>query len=307
MSEETKKEENLEEQKIESEEKSEEAPQETNNNEEEIQASGEETNEEKSESPSEEVDLSQQETEPGSQTEDRQGKEVSDTSAEQEEASSEEDDLLASLLEEAQEEENIEDKISEDLAEEEELPEREDSEEKPEEKKGNRFLTILFVAGMIVITGLLAVGGIVLWYLWHTPIEQKSLPAVEGKNLAEQEVSPTKAIVPLVSTPIGVEDRKLLVLENFLIPYQRETGEYVFVKAKVLLYFTNNHDYSAAQKKEVLWREHVYQILKNVPLYVWENPNGSKVVQKELLTYLRKKQIDGIVPCDLEINAYTLK
>ncbi len=306
MSEETKKEENLEEQKIESEEKSEEAPQETNNNEEEIKASGEETNEEKSESPSEEVDLTQEETEPGSQTEDHQGEEVSDTSAEQEEAPSEEDDLLASLLEEAQEEENIED-IPEELAEEEEPPEREDPEEKAEEKKGNRFLTILFVAGMIMIIGLLAVGGIVLWYLWHTPVEQKSLPAVEGNNLAEQEVSPTKATVPLVSAPIGVEDRKLIVLENFLIPYQRETGEYVFVKAKVLLYFTNDHDYSAAQKKEILWREHVYQILKNVPLYVWENPNGSKVVQKELLTYLRKKQIGGIVPFDLEINAYILK
>ncbi len=306
MSEETKKEENLEETK--SEEKSVEVPQETSDDEEEIKASGEEkTDEEKSKPPDEEVDHTQEGNEQEAQTEEPQEeKEGSDTSAEQQETPSEEDDLLASLLEEAQDEQNIEEEI-EELTEEEEPPEREDSDEKLEETKKNRFITILFVLGMMTIAALLTSGGIVFWYLWHTPVEQESLPPVAKNGPAEQEVSSNKATVPLVSTPIGVEDRKLLVLKNFLIPYQRETGEYVFVKAKVLLYFTNDHDYSAAQKKEILWREYVYQILKNVPLYVWENPNGSKVVQKELLSYLRKKQIGGIVPSDLEINAYILK
>jgi len=303
VSEETKKEENLEEQEV----KSEESPQEKNDHQKDPK---EETGEEKTESPSEEIDLGHEETGPDSQTEDHQEeKGVSESSTEQEETPSEEDDLLASLLEEAQEEESeeSEEEIVEELAKKEEAPKREDPEEKEEGEKGNRFLAILFVLGMVMITGLLAGGGVLLWYLWHVPFEQKPLPVGKEEKLAEQSVSSTKSSVPLVTAPIGVEDRKLLVLENFLIPYQRETGEYVFVKAKVLLYFINDHDYSAAQKKEVLWREHVYQILKNVPLYVWENPNGSKIVQKELLTYLRKKQIDGIVPFDLEINAYILK
>lgn len=215
-----------------------------------------------------------------------------------------EDDLLASLLEEAEEEES-EETAPEETEEEhsESSTNKETSEEAPPQGHNKSFL-ILFVLGMLLILGLTAVGGVVLWRLWHVPVVS---PPPSQESPKAEALGPVRPEPPLVTAPIGVEDRKLLILENFLIPYQRETGEYVFVKAKALLYFDDDKDFVKAKRNVTLWREQVYQILKNVPLYVWESRKGGEVVRKELLAYLKKKRLDGIVPVDLEVTGYILK
>ncbi len=204
------------------------------------------------------------------------------------------DDLLASLLDEAEEEEALSET---------DQPEDQDKDKEKDEDEAPRSKVFwgLFALGLLVILGLLAAGGVVLWHLWHAPLA----PPPPPKPKVSQTPKP-KAEPPLVVAPI-VPERKLLILDNFLIPYQRETGEYVFVKAKALLYFANDRDFVKVQKDLTLWREQVYQVLKNIPLYVWENRKGEEVVRKQLLSYLKKVRPDGIIPVDLEVTGYILK
>jgi hypothetical protein len=148
---------------------------------------------------------------------------------------------------------------------------------------------------MIFLAGALGA----LWFLWtHPPIPESP---------KETPVPETTQESYLVASHIAVEKRQILFLKNFLLPYQRETGEYVFVKAKVLLYFADKRSFQVAQRNEALFREHIYRILKNVPLYVWENKKGRNLVQRELLSYLQKEEIGGVFPEDLEVTGYILK
>ncbi len=203
------------------------------------------------------------------------------------------DDLLASLLDEAEEEEAEEEKPQ--------VQEGQKADSKPEDQEAPRskVFWILFASGLLLILGLLGTGVVVLWRLWQAPLTPPPKPPVS-------QTSKPKAEAPLVVAPI-VPERKLLILDNFLIPYQRETGEYVFVKAKALLYFGNDKNFVQVQKDLTLWREQVFQVLKNIPLYVWENRKGEEVVRKQLLSYLKKVHPDGIIPVDLEVTGYILK
>ncbi|GEM_PF-2233110 len=216
------------------------------------------------------------------------------------------DDLLASLLEEE----------AEDSQEEEELAsQRDDSStegaeahaekssppgEEAEAEKGKIAFLAPLVGIFLVFIALIG-GVIVLWRLWHLPVILPKKAQVPKKK----EVSTPKVQPPLVVAPI-VPERKLLILDNFLIPYQRENGDYAFVKSKILLYFSDDKSFLRVQKDITLWREQVYQVLKNIPLYVWQDPKGKDVVRKQLLSYLKKVRPDGIVPVDLEVAGYIL-
>ncbi len=211
-----------------------------------------------------------------------------------------EDDPLAGLLDES--EELAEDEIGGESEEE----EREEGGEPSGEsvsKESSRKGLFLTVASILSVLILWAGGLMTLWYLWQHPPETQSLIR-EDLNEASSE---NKSSAPLTSAPFAVEDRKILFLKNFLIPYQRESGEYLFVKAKVLLYYSNERDFTIAKKNEALLREHIYRLLKNVPLYVWESKKGEPLIRKELLSYLAKKEIGGVVPRDLEVTGYILK
>ena len=207
-----------------------------------------------------------------------------------------EEDPLASLLEEDKEEQENEEDF--DLTEE----EGEDEEGDEEEDSSSKRALVFTILSLLAVFILLASGVGALWYLWQHP----PLPATQVSQ-PQPQVPQAKEEPPLVASPIGVENRQILFLKNFLLPYQRETGEYVFVKAKVLLYFENKRDLTLAQKNIPLFREHIYRILKNVPLYVWENKKGAKVINQELLTYLKKREIGGVAPQDLEVTGYILK
>ncbi len=262
-----------------------------------------ETEREKHEDLEEEIQKEGTEGEEGSEGKDIKGE------AQTEEAQAEETQVEETQVEETQAEEaQIEDPLA-DLLEDakvikDENEEKEGSAKSEEElEKGSKFSLVFFIIGMSIISALIGGGGFLIWYLWQVPginLQFKSTNFQNQKNSTSEEE-------PFVTPPIGVENRKLLVLENFLIPYQRETGEYVFVKAKVLLYFENDRDYFIAKKNKTLWREYIYRVLKNVPLYVWEDKRGEKVVHKELWSYLKKKEIDGITPVDLEVTGYILK
>ncbi len=215
------------------------------------------------------------------------------------------DDLLASLLEE-----EAEDSQEEELVSQGDDPSSEGAEahaekssppgEEAEAEKGNIAFLAPLVGIFLVFIALIG-GVIVLWRLWHLPVILPNTAQV----LKKKEVSTPKAQPPLVVAPI-VPERKLLILDNFLIPYQRENGDYAFVKSKILLYFSDDKSFLRVQKHITLWREQVYQVLKNIPLYVWQDPKGKDVVRKQLLSYLKKVRPDGIVPVDLEVAGYIL-
>ncbi len=208
-----------------------------------------------------------------------------------------EDDPLASLLDE---ESDLPEPEGEEEPQEDER--EEDDEAEVAEEKSSRKDLFLTLASILAVFLLLGGGLVTIWYLWQHPPETKLPPPVASPAEPKEETTS-----PLTSSPIAVEDRKILFLKNFLIPYQRETGEYLFVKAKVLLYYANDRAFTLAKKNEPLLREHIYRLLKNVPLYVWESKKGEALVRKELLSYLTKKEIGGVVPQDLEVTGYILK
>ncbi len=218
-----------------------------------------------------------------------------------------EEDPLASILDE--EEAETEEEPEEEEAEETEEAEEEEETE-PQAREGGRFRMLGFVLAAVFLLILAGAGIYTFYHLYRNPLIpspasiQAETPATSaGKKVAEK--GPEEA--PLVTAPIAVEDRKILFLKDFLIPYRRETGEFVFVKAKVLLYFANSKEWEKAKKNEKLYREEIYRLFKNAPLYVWESKQGAKVIQREVKEYLTKKMIGGVVPVDLEVTGYILK
>ena len=182
--------------------------------------------------------------------------------------------------------------------EEEGLEEGEEEEAESPKKKILFFLLALFVPLVLLLAGLFT-----LWQLYQNP----SLPPKEESAPKASPPPEPQKEPPLVSSPIAVEDRKILFLKDFLIPYRRETGEFVFVKAKVFLYFANSRDYELAKKNELLLREEIYRLFRNAPLYVWESKKGAEVIKKEIKEYLAKKKIGGVSPVDLEVTGYILE
>ncbi len=258
----------------------------------------------------EEQEASSEEETTDEEEEDEDGEGSNEREPEPPAADLPEDDPLAGLLDE-EELPEVEDPDEAEEAEEELEEEEEEDDEEGEEKSAgsSRKELLLTVASILAVLILLGGGFMTLWYLWeHPPVPQgASMVSLTTPEPPQEEKASTETSTPLTSSPIAVEARKILFLKNFLIPYQRDTGEYIFVKAKVLLYYANERDYAIAKKNEPLLREHIYRLLKNVPLYVWESKKGEPLVRRELLSYLTKKEIGGVVPQDLEVTGYILK
>ena len=215
-----------------------------------------------------------------------------------------EEDPLASILDE--EEGEVEEEPEEE--EKEEAEEAEEEETGPQAGEGGRFRILGFVLAAVFLLILAGAGIFTFYHLYRNPLVPSAAQAETPVTPAGEKVDekgPEEA--PLVTAPIAVEDRKILFLKDFLIPYRRETGEFVFVKAKVLLYFANSKEWEKAKRNEKLYREEIYRLFKNAPLYVWESKQGTKVIQREVKEYLTKKMIGGVVPVDLEVTGYILK
>ncbi len=214
----------------------------------------------------------------------------------------EEEDPLASILGEEEEEESPETK--EELGETAEEEAEASPEESPEPPKRSIWGLIFTILAFLIPLLLFGAGVGALWYLYRHP------PSLTSKAEARPSPPPSleeKNAPPPSVSPIAVEDRKILFLRNFLIPYRRETGEFVFVKAKVLLYFANSKEFELAKRNETLFREEIYRLFKNTPLYLWESKRGAEVLQREIMAYLTKNRIGGVVPVDLQVTGYILK
>ncbi len=219
----------------------------------------------------------------------------------------EEDDPLATIL--GEDEFPLEG--DEELNETEEVPEEppEEVQEEPPPKKGI-LSSIIVVLAVLVPLLLFGAGLATFWYLYQNPPFLDSGAESKTQPLTPSQPSPAnseKPQTPLAVSPIAVEDRKILFLRNFLIPYRRETGEFVFVKAKILLYYANSKEYEIAKQHETILREEIYRLFKNAPLYVWETKQGTEVLRREIKEYLTKKKIGGVVPVDLQVTGYILK
>ncbi|OAG28647.1 hypothetical protein [Thermodesulfatator autotrophicus] len=217
------------------------------------------------------------------------------------------EDPLASLLDEELLEEEDTSESEKDSSQEgdsKDKDEKDEPEDKDEEEQASKLGIVWLVLAILIPAILLASGVFTFLKLYQQP-----LVTIPEKEPAKPETPPPKAEkqVPLVASPIAVESQKMLLLKNFLIPYQKNSGENVFVKAKVILYFANKRDYEMAKRNELLLREHLYRLLRNVPLYVWENPQGEKIIKKEFLNYLTKKKIADVVPIDVKVSGYILK
>ena len=259
----------------------------------------------------EETEKAEEETASGEETKEESPAEEGEKEAEEKEPEDLpglEEDPLADILKEEEgpkkeEGEPSKEKGSEAAPKEEgpeEGPEEEVEEEEAESAK-KRFIFLLLAVFIPLI--FLAAGLFTLWHLY-----QNSSPPPQEEVVSKAAPSPEpKEAPPLVSSPIAVEDRKILFLKDFLIPYRRETGEFVFVKAKVFLYFANSRDYELAKKNELLLREEIYRLFRNAPLYVWESKKGGEVIKKEIQEYLAKKKIGGVSPVDLEVTGYILE
>ncbi|AEH44077.1 flagellar basal body-associated protein FliL [Thermodesulfatator indicus DSM 15286] len=215
-----------------------------------------------------------------------------------------EEDPLASLLDE----ELLEEESEETSDTKEDLPKDEDEDEdknEVEEESTSSSGIVWLVLAILTPALIFSAGVFTFFKLYRKPIATIS----QEKPIKTEAPLPkkTEPEAPLVSSPIAVETRKMLLLKNFLIPYRKTTGENVFVKAKVILYFANKRDYEIAKRNELLFREHLYRLLRNVPLYVWENPRGEETIRKEFLDYLTKKKIADVVPVDAKITGYILK
>ncbi len=224
------------------------------------------------------------------------------------EAPVEDDDPLAEILGEDLEEEAPDSSGPVEQGEQEEPEEAEETgEDESAPRKGFSGL-ILFLLAILVPLIFLGAGLAALWYLYqHPPLPVSQVKAPLPAKAPEKPEAPGKPETPLTTSPIAVEDRKILLLKNFLIPYRRETGEFVFVKAKVLLYFANAKEYEIATRNETIFREEIYRLFKNAPLYVWESKRGAEVLRREIKEYLTKKKIAGVIPEDLEVTGYILK
>ncbi|WP_022852799.1 hypothetical protein [Thermodesulfatator atlanticus] len=215
------------------------------------------------------------------------------------------EDPLASIL---GEEESLEEPQEEDSKKEEkdEAPQEEQETEAEAPSRG-KLVFVFWILAILIPLIFLGAGVFTLMQLMKQPVglypqKEKAPSKVQVPQKKEQEPEP-----PVVSSPIAVEGRKILFLKDFLIPYRRETGEYLFVKAKVMLYFAKEVDYLRAQKNKALFREELYRLLRNVPLYLWENPKGAKVIEREFMDYLTKKKIGDVVPVEIKISGYVLK
>ncbi|WP_456433549.1 hypothetical protein [Thermosulfuriphilus sp.] len=98
-----------------------------------------------------------------------------------------------------------------------------------------------------------------------------------------------------------------LPLRTFLLPYRDHSGRYIFVKVSVTLLFGTKRDYLMAKEQEIFLRETVYEIISQIPVYLWQSKEGMATVIKTLKSGLRPERIRGIQIKDISLSGEIFK
>ncbi len=165
----------------------------------------------------------------------------------------------------------------------------------------------VFFSLLGIISGILVIQRIYHQAKQEPPVmaaDQKKSPKESPESTVQPPPKPSPPASPLEQPVVLTYD---LPLRTFLLPYRDHAGRYVFVKVSVTLLFDTRRDYLMAKEQEVFLRETVYEIISQIPLYLWQSKEGMATVVKTLKSGLRPQRIRGIRIKDISIMGEIFK